>query len=67
MREFSNTAFSLGMVQGVVWNRIKGFFRKVVRTIPGVVRSLVKPIEVVSSVLPGPCGAVIKLVTNSVS
>ena len=48
-------------------NRIKGFFRKVVRTIPGVVRSLVKPLEVVSSVLPGPAGGVIKLVTNAVS
>lgn len=37
------------------------------RTIPGVVRSLVKNIDVKDSVLPGPCGAVIKLVANATS
>lgn len=67
MSAFSDASRLSALMRGVVWNRIKGFFRKVVRTIPGVVRSLVKPINTIASVLPGPCGAVIKLVSNSVS
>lgn len=51
---------SNGLVQGVVWNRIKGFFKKISRVLIGKVLPVVKPlVNVAASVLPGPANLVV--------
>ena len=47
-------------MQGVVWNRIKGFFKKVARVLVGKVLPVVKPlVNIAASVLPGPANLVV--------
>lgn len=56
-----------GLVQGVVWNRIKGFFKKAASFVANKLWPVIKPIaNVAASVLPGPANLVVTRVVSGV-
>lgn len=58
---------SNGLVQGVVWNRIKGFFKKAASFVAHKVWPVIKPlVGVASSVLPGPANLVLSRVSSGI-
>ena len=58
---------SNGLVQGVVWNRIKGFFKKASSFIANKLWPVIRPLaNAAASVLPGPANLVLTRVVSGV-
>ena len=56
-----------GLVQGVVWNRIKGFFKKASSFIANKLWPVIRPLaNAAASVLPGPANLVLTRVVSGV-
>ena len=50
---------SSGLVQGVVWRRIKGFLKKFATTVKGKVWPILRPlVSTALSVIPGPAALI---------
>ena len=58
---------SNGLVQGVVWNRIKGFFKKASSFVANKLWPVIRPLaNAAASVLPGPAKLVLTRVVSGV-